>query len=78
MQPQHVYVESPKYCIAFKPRMILVCVPAGGVRSAYFGPGDGDEQGAQLELFRREVDAAAQILAARSAAVPSLTPPVAA
>jgi len=58
--------------------MILVRVPAGGVRSAYFGPEDGDEQGAQLELFRRELDAAAQIFAARSAVVSPLTPPVAA
>ena len=78
MKPQHVYTERPRFCIAFKPMMILVRLPSGGVSSEYFGPEDHDERRAELEFLHRELDAAARIFAAHAVDVPPVMPPVAA
>jgi hypothetical protein len=75
---QHVYGELPKFCVAFKPKVILVRLPSGELRSVYFGPEDHDERGAELELLHREVDAATRIAARRAENSPPVIPPVAA
>jgi hypothetical protein len=73
-----VYSERPKFCVAFKPKMILIRLPSGEVRSVYFGPEDRDERGAELELLHREVDAAIRVAAKRVETSPPVIPPVAA
>ena len=75
---EHVFRERPKFCVAFKPKMILVRGSSGEVRSEYFGPSDGDEVGAELEFLRREIDAAYRILLDPSSHRPPMNPRVAA
>jgi hypothetical protein len=74
----YVYAQRPKYCVAFKPKMILVRLSSGEVQAEYFGPADGDAVAAQLELLHRQLDAASAIIAARKSETPPVTPPVAA
>jgi hypothetical protein len=74
----HVYAQRPRYCVAFKAKMILVRLSSGEVREEYFGPPDGDPRDAELELLRRELDAAGAIIAARDGGTSPANPPVAA
>jgi len=47
-----------------KPSVIMVrCVDCGRPHEEYFGPSDRDEQKAEIELLRKELAAAAAILA---------------
>ena len=64
----HVFSQRPKYCVAFKPSMILVRLPSGEIHTEYFGPPDGDAAAAERELLRRELDAAVLIIARRNTA----------
>jgi hypothetical protein len=75
---QHIYGELPKFCVAFKPTMILIRLPSGELRSVYFGPEDHDERGAELELLHRAVDAATRIAAQHAHHSLPVIPPVAA
>jgi hypothetical protein len=67
--PRHVFRVKPKFCSGLKPSLIIVrCPTCGFPHEEYFGPGDRDEQAAELQMLRRELEAAAAIIAERSPA----------
>lgn len=61
----YIYRELPRFCVAFKPKMVLVRSTDGLVNAEYLGPADGDAAAAEIELLRREVAAAYRILLGR-------------
>jgi hypothetical protein len=67
MMRSHTFEKKPKFCVAFRPSMIWVrCAKCGAPHEEYFGPDDRDEKGAENQLLRRELEAAAAIVSARS------------
>jgi hypothetical protein len=54
MRP-HVFVEKPKYCLAFKPAVIWVrCANCGKPHHDYLGPLDADPNAAEISFLRQE------------------------
>jgi hypothetical protein len=73
---KHVFSAKPRYCIAFKPGIIVVrCPQCGRPHEEYFGPLDRDERAAEVEMLRRELAAAAAIIVARGDVPKSGLPP---
>jgi hypothetical protein len=64
---RHVFRAKPQFCCAFKPNLIIVrCPECGFPHEEYFGPDDRDEREAELQLLRKELAAASEILLERS------------
>ena len=54
MRP-HVFVQKPKYCLAFKPALIWVrCANCGTPHEDYLGPLDADPSAAEISFLRQE------------------------
>jgi hypothetical protein len=54
MRP-HVFVQKPKYCLAFKPAVIWVqCANCGAPHQDVLGPLDADPSAVEISFLRQE------------------------
>ena len=54
MRP-HVFVQKPKYCLAFKPAVIWVrCASCGTPHRDYLGPPNADPSAVEVSFLRQE------------------------
>ena len=68
MRP-HVFVQKPKYCLAFKPAIIWVrCATCGKPHQDYLGPLDADPNAAEISFLRQEYLRTAAFLARKAPA----------
>ena len=65
-RPRHVFATKPKFCCGLKPSLIMVrCPTCGFPHEEYFGPVDRDERASEVQLLRKELAAATEIILGR-------------
>jgi len=62
----HVFVQKPKYSLAFKPAVIWVrCAKCGKPHQDYLGPLDADPAAAEISFLRQEYLRTAALLSGK-------------
>jgi len=67
----HVFVQKPKYCLAFKPAVIWVrCANCGTPHQDYLGPLDADPSAVEISFLRQEYLRTVRFLSSKLPAKP--------